>query len=179
MGRYFWGRPDKARRGRARSGVVQARELRRRAETETAAGALRALVELDFAARQVGVKEAAVADAERLLAKQRDKRGYGLVEASDLLQAEASLEGRRTELALARSALERARSAFVHAAHGSDPAPAAGELAGIPDGAAAGLARRPDLAAARAAREAAEWAERAEFLDTLPDVQLSGSYAAA
>ncbi|MBI5595808.1 MAG: TolC family protein [Elusimicrobia bacterium] len=180
LGRYFWGRPDKARRGRARSGVAAARELLRRAETEAAAAALRALIELDFAARQVAVKEAAVGDAERLLAKQRDKRGYGLVEASDLLQAEASLEGRRTELALARSSLERARSAFVHAAHSSEPAPAAGELAGLPDGAAViGLGRRPDLAAARSAREAAEWAERVEFLDTLPDIQLSGSYSAA
>lgn len=180
LGRYFWGRPDKARRSRARSGAAQARELLRRAETEAAAAALRALIELDFAARQIAVKDAAVGDAQRLLAKQRDKRGYGLVEASDLLQAEASLEGRLTEAALARSALERARSAFVHAAHIPDPAPAAGDLSGLPDGAAApGLGRRPDLAAVRRAREAAEWAERVEYLDTLPDIQLSGSYAAA
>lgn len=181
LGRYFLGRPDIARRSRVRSGALQARELLRRAETEAAAAALRSLIELGFAERQITVKEAALGDAERLLEKQRDKRGYGLVEASDLLQAEASLESRRMELALVRSNLERARSSFHYAAHlGPDEIAALSVSTGLPQAVVIdGLGRRPDLAAARAAVLAAEWSERIERLDTFPEFDLSASYAAA
>lgn len=177
--RYFWGRPDKARRGRARKNAAAAADRLRDAGERAAAGAARAYLDLSFAARQQKVKQASVEDAERLLGKYEEKRRYGLAEESDLMQARASLEAQRAELMAADSQLERARHALAAVLQSEEPLEA-----GSPEGAPAeasvaedeALARRPDVAAARAAAESATWDARVARLDTLPDVSFVGSY---
>lgn len=179
--RYFWGRPDVARRKRARAGTAAAAAELRHVRESVAAAAARAWLELSFARRHVAIKEAGVADARRLLDKYQDKRRYGLVEASDLLQAQASLEAQEIELALAQSDSERARTALqaslqlmdadIPSLGDSEPLP---EPSGEPD-----LSRRGDVAAAMAQRELFDWASRIETLDTLPELTVHASYGMA
>lgn len=183
LARYFWGRPDKARRGRARSGAASAADRLRDARERSAAAAARAYLELAFAFRQRRIKEDAVADAEKLLSSYEEKRRYGLVEESDLMQARASLEVQRAEQLVASSQLERARFALSAAVAGEAPVDEPASIEGAPaevqlaeDEA---LARRADVASARAAAEAAEWDARVTRLDTLPDISFVGSYAFA
>ncbi|MBI4386229.1 MAG: TolC family protein [Elusimicrobia bacterium] len=183
--RYFWGRPDVARRRRAGSSVQQARARLRLARESTVIKACAAYLEYYFATELVSIKEGGARDAKALVAKYEDKKRYGLVEESDLLQARSSLEIQQTELLLARSQLERGANALwaVLLRDGSPPAdlrtqfpeelPEPGQVAE-----SEALARRADVEAARARREALEWNLRVERLDTLPDLRLSLSYSA-
>ncbi|MBI4376426.1 MAG: TolC family protein [Elusimicrobia bacterium] len=177
----FWGRPDKARRGAARARALSARWRWENARADHAARAARAHLELYFARRQLRVREAGVEEAERLVVSHRDKRRYGLVEASDLLQAEASLELRQTELIVARSSLRQAELGFRAALHqpASSPAPTLSEPEPMPEPRLepeAALSRRPDLLSAQAARKAGEWDLRLARLDIRPDLSLEGAY---
>lgn len=185
--RHFWGRPDAARRARARLGLAAADAALARARAEALARAARAHLELAYADGLVAIREAGVADAKRLLAKYEERRRYGLAEESDLLQARTSLELQELESLAARSLSERARIALAAALASS--APAAGFRAGpvdfLPDraplvaGEEAALARRPEVAVARRQAEALRWAERVARLDTLPDLSLDASYSFA
>lgn len=185
--RYFWGRPDVARRGRARASTAAAENQLRLALERAAAEAARAFLELHFALRFASIKEDGVAAAQKLLAKYQEKTGYGLAEESDLLQAKASLEVQRTELLIAQSQIERATNA-LRAALGRKDESGRLELAapeGLPDGAALSvseadaLGKRPDVAASRRMTESLEWAARIQRLDTLPELTLNASYAFA
>lgn len=183
--RYFWGRPDKARRRRARASVEAARLRLKQAAVEIAGTALRACLELHFAEGQLRLKQEGLADAERLVAKHEEKRAYGMVEASDLLQAQAAREIQRVEILLARSSREKARNALLAALYRlGEPAALAPLEVSTPMALPApvwteDLSGRGDLAAAGAEREAIEWTSRIERLDTLPDLALSGSYSFA
>jgi outer membrane protein TolC len=179
--RYFWGRPDLARRKRARAGTAAAAAQLKHVRESVAASAARAWLELRFARGQVGVKEAGVADARRLLEKYQDKRRYGLVEASDLLQAQASLEAQEIELALALSESERARTALQASLQLMDAdIPRLGDSEALPDPKGEpDLSRRGDVAAAMAQRDLFDWASRIETLDTLPELTVHASYGMA
>lgn len=182
--RYFWGRPDIARRSRARAAAAASQARLRNAMISAVSRAARAAVELHAAQAALVLQSTAVSDAERLLAKHQDKRRYGLVEDSDVIQAEAALESRRSEAEVARSRLENARFSFLASLHRlSEPEsapPAAAPPEVLPEPSPeAGLSRRADIEALRAEASSAEWAERIERLDTLPELSLSASYAAA
>ena len=185
--RYFWGRPDKARRMRARAGTQAARHAWLFAREETAAAAARGFLEWRHAVGLIAVREEGVADARRLLAKYEEKVRYGLSEESDLLQAKASLEIQETELLLARSRVELARHALLFAMGrpGTDALPS-------PDSAESprpavfdalseeeAVSGRPEAAEAARRRERSEWDLRVTRLDTLPDLSLSAAYGFA
>lgn len=181
LARYFWGRPDVARRKRARAGTAAAAAELKHVRETVAAAAARAWLELRFARRHVEIREAGVADARRLLEKYQEKRRYGLVEASDLLQSQASLEAQEIELALARSDAELASNGLQAALNRMDAElPALGEAAPLPEPPGApDLGLRGDVEAARAQRELFEWASRIETLDTLPELTVHASYGMA
>ncbi|MBI2386886.1 MAG: TolC family protein [Elusimicrobia bacterium] len=185
--RYFWGRPDVARRSRARSGAAAAAADFALARAAAASAAASAVIELRAAQRLQVIREEAVADARLLLKRTEEKRRYGTAEASDKLQAQAALESAETELLLALSARERARHALSAALRAEGPAqdlevstaapsglPADADL---PPGETEALAARPDLASARSRRDALLWAARVADLDALPDLSLDASYA--
>lgn len=185
--RYFWGRPDKARRGRARAGARAATAEFLRAQTEVVVAAGKAYLVLYGARESVRISEAAVKTAERLVATYREKRRYGLVEDSDLTQAEALLEVQGIEVVLARSEEARALNALAALMHrqGADAADLP-PLSGLPDLevpppdpslASQALAARPEVKAAVERRAALEWADRVVRLDGLPDLAVTGSYA--
>ncbi len=187
--RYFWGRPDIARRTRARSGAAAAEADHASARNGAAAAAAAAVVELRAAQRLVAIREDAVADASLLLKRTEEKGRYGTAEASDRLQAQASLELAQTELLLAASARERARHALSAALREEGPA-AALEVStaaveglpaedALPADEAALLAARPDVEAARRRRDALTWSARVTRLDTMPDLSLDAAYAFA
>lgn len=184
--RYFAGRPDIARRRRARAGTAAAEQHWRQAREDAALRAARAFLEWRHARELVGINKAGVADAKALLAKYEDKRRYGLVEEGDLLQAQASLESQEILLLVSQSRVETARHALLAALGrpGTDlPAPEPG-LSARPaaldalsdEEAVAGL---PYLAAARQRRERAEWDHRVSVLDTYPDLRLQADYGFA
>ena len=185
--RYFWGRPDVARRSRARAGAAAAEADLALARSGAAAAAAAAVLELRAAQQLTAIREEAVADARLLLKRTEEKGRYGTAEASDKLQAQASLELAETELLIALSARERARHALSAALR--DDGPVAGLLvstaapeglpleADLPSDEEDALARRPDLDAARLRRDALQWSARVTRLDTLPDLALDASYA--
>jgi|CXWL01.1.fsa_nt_gi outer membrane protein TolC len=185
--RYFWGRPDVARRSRARLEASAAEALLMRTRSETLMRAARAYLELGYADGLVAIREAGVEDAKRLLAKYVERRRYGLAEESDLLQAMTSLELQETERLLARSMAQRARVTLGAVLNSSAPAGGyrAGKVDGLPErsvveaGEEAALARRPEVVAARRQAEAMGWAARVTRLDTLPDLSLDASYSFA
>jgi outer membrane protein TolC len=183
LARYFWGRPDKARRRRARSNTAAAADRLRDARERAAAGAAKAFLELAFASRQRAIKADAVADAEKLLTKYEEKRRYGLAEESDLMQARASLEVQRADQLVADSQWERARFALMQALAGESLSMEGATIEGAPAETEVAedeaLSRRSDVAAARAAADAASWDARVTRLDTLPDISFVGSYAFA
>lgn len=181
--RYFWGRPDIARRKRARASTAAAQARLRQALEGAAAAAARAFLELHYARERARIQEGGVEDARRLLAKTEEKRRYGLAEDADVLQATAALEAQTLELLLARSAVDRAGNALV-AALRADTVPA--ELAvstgsgSPPDIAEAdAVGRRADVEAARRRAENLEWAARVTKLDTLPELSFNVSYGVA
>lgn len=184
--RYFAGRPDIARRRRARAGTSAAENLLRQAREDAAWRAARAFLEWRHALELVRINEGGVADAKSLLAKYEDKRRYGLVEEGDLFQAQASLESQEIQLLLARSRVETARHALTASlgrSGGELPPPALGPvdrpaaLDGVPE--AEALAGLPSLAAARSRRERAEWERRVCVLDTYPDLRFVADYGFA
>ncbi|MGQ0644652.1 MAG: TolC family protein [Elusimicrobiota bacterium] len=186
----FWGRPDRALRSQARAGVRAARGNLDDVRAEVAAAAARDSMALHVARENAAVARAAARAARRLVALYEEKRRYGLVEESGLLQARASLEAADIELAQALSLEETARNALAAAMqrHGTEAAApvtaeewpdfeaGSGGDEGTPG---AVLERRGDVRAARAAVEAAEWGMRLEILDSLPDLAAQGSYGAA
>lgn len=183
--RHFWGRPDTARRRRARALEAAARGELRRAKEAAVLRAARAYLELHNAQGQLLLKQNGVADARRLLEKYGEKRRYGLAEESDLLQARASLELQEIELLIAGSQLENAR----HALQAALPQRRGQVLevvlpSGLPADAPAQpedtvIWRRSELESARAQREYQEWNLRVARLDTLPDFSVNASYGAA
>lgn len=184
--RYFAGRPDIARRRRARAGTAAAESLWRQAREDAAARASRAFLEWRNASQLVAVNRAGVADAKALLAKYEEKRRYGLVEEGDLLQAQASLESQEILLLVSLSRVETSRHALLAALGRSgtelpEPAPGGGARPAALDSltdeeAVAGI---PALAAARLRRERAEWDHRVSVLDTYPDLRLQADYGFA
>ena len=187
--RYFWGRPDTARRSRARAGTAAAEADFLLARSAAAASAAAAVIELRAAQKLQAIREEAVADARLLLKRTEEKSRYGTAEASDRFQAEAALESAEIELLLALSARERARHALASALREEGPADAlevsTEAVAGLPAESslpaaeAAALASRPALEASRRRRDSLKWAARVTHLDTLPDLSLEASYSFA
>ena len=187
--RYFWGRPDVARRSRARAGTAAAESDFTLARSAAAAAAAAAVIELRAAQQLQAIREEAVADARLLLKRTEEKSRYGTAEASDRFQAQAALESAEIELLLALSARTRARHALASALREEGPADALEVSTETPRGLPAesalpaaeaeALARRPDLEASRRRRDALKWAARIARLDTLPDLSLDASYAFA
>lgn len=187
--RYFWGRPDVARRSRARQGLAAAEADLSAARAAAAAAAATAWLELRAALLTIALREDGVADARRLLSRTEEKGRYGTAEDSELLQARASLETAETELLLARSALERARHALAAALREEGPVEALSASTAAPAGLpvetalpaeeSAALALDPSVSTARRRREAFSWEARIARLDTLPELSLDGSYSFA
>jgi len=187
--RYFWGRPDVARRSRARAGLAAAEADFALARSAAAAAAASAVVELRAALLVRTIREEAIVDAKIFLKRTEEKSRYGTAEASDRLQASAALESAETELLLAESTVKRARHALASALREEGPldsleistaAPAGlPPESALPEGEAEALAGRPDLEAPRRRRDALKWASRISRLDTLPDLSLDASYALA
>jgi|GEM_PF-4072379 len=183
--RYFWGRPDVARRRQARARTNTFLNQVRQRENEVAAQAARAYFQLYFSQEQVKIKEGGVADATRLVKKYKEKKGYGLSEESDLLQAEASLQTQKTEVLIAQSQLEQAQISLLAAlqrlrekkeASHLVPLTKPMEMTSLSTSAVLQGSRRGDVFAARAQREAAEWSLRTQILDTFPDLSVNASY---
>jgi outer membrane protein TolC len=112
------------------------------------------------------------------------------VDESDRLQALASLEIQETERVLARSRRDQARTVLRAALLRqsvepdadfslADPPPFPAVAESLEEALRMGLDRRPDIAAARARVESAEWAFRITKLDTLPELHAEGSYGVA
>ncbi|MEQ1920485.1 MAG: TolC family protein, partial [Elusimicrobiota bacterium] len=187
--RYFWGRPDVARRSRARDAAAEAEANFQTARSASAASAASAVIELRAAQQLQAIREEAVADAKLLLKRTEEKNRYGTAEASDRFQAQAALESAEIELLLALSARTRARHALASSLREEGPADGLEVSteaprglpteAGLPAAEAEALARRPDLEASRRRRDALKWAARISRLDTLPDLSLDASYAFA
>lgn len=185
--RYFWGRPDIARRSRARLGLAAAEAGLERARADAVVLAARTYLELSYAEGLVVIRDAGVEDAKRLLTKYEERRRYGMAEESDLLQAKTSLELQEIERLVARSLLERAKVALAAALSSSSPASElkTGSVDYLPDAALmkmpeeSALAARPEVVLARRQAEALGWAARVTRLDTLPDLSLDGSYSFA
>jgi outer membrane protein TolC len=188
--RYFWGRPDKARRSQFRASVRAAQAEAARVEDQVVLATARAYYDLHVAVRGKAIVEQTLADAEKLVSLYAEKRRYGLVEDSDRLQAESLREVQKTELDLARSAETRARfalSALLQRQTEESPGTLAitTPVVAVPlplneaDAVAGGLRERPDIVAARAQLEAAEWSKRITYLDTLPELSFVGSYGVA
>lgn len=189
--RYFWGRPDRARRGQARAGVRAARERGRYLEDLAAAEAARAYLEVYVARENARIAAETLAASRRLASTYAEKRRYGLVEESDLAQAQVSVQIRETELALARSGAEKARNALLsllqrHRAEGpaedfevAFPEELPPFASSLEEALRTGMEKRGDVQAAKAGLEAAEWGLRIAVLDGLPDLAVSGSYGVA
>lgn len=185
--RYFWGRPDNARRRRFRANVVSRRESLRHKENNTAFEIARATLELHYQSRRLQISENARRSAESLLKSHREKKRYGLVEDSDVWQAEASLEAEETEGALAQSdrqqALHRLESLlYLSDKEGIDPVLISTPVISISPPLDVkgeidrGLEKRGDVKTAIALADTASWAVRIQVLDTLPDLSLTGKY---
>ncbi|MBI4346059.1 MAG: TolC family protein [Elusimicrobia bacterium] len=187
--RYFWGRPDVARRTRARRAVDAAAADLRSARASAAAQAAGAWLELRAARILVALREGGVRDARRLQARTEEKGRYGTAEDSELLQARASLEAAETELLLAQSGLRRARHALAAALReeGSPEGLVAstGPISGLPaewslpKDEAEALAKDAAVEAARRRAEQASWELRIARLDTLPELSVDASYTFA
>ncbi|MBI2070751.1 MAG: TolC family protein [Elusimicrobia bacterium] len=184
--RYFWGRPDKAKRRQARAGVKAAANALKQTREKEAAQAMLAYVEVFTAQEQISIREAALADARKLLDNYKEKRRYGLVESSDLLQAEVSVRAQETELRLAQSQLKQAEETLRRALYrrGEEPFEKL-RLPEIPqrtppameEAWATAEANRGDYLSAQHLVERAESFVRVEHLSTLPDLSVFGSYA--
>ncbi|MEK7389330.1 MAG: TolC family protein [Elusimicrobiota bacterium] len=187
LARYFWGRPDRARRARARSGVAAAQAALERTLSDALLRAARAHVELAYADALVAIRERGVEDAKRLLEKYEERRRFGLAENSDVLQAKASLELQEIEAMVARSLAERARVSLGAAVFSSSTPRGlrAGPVDFIPSrsalavGEAEAMSRVPELMIARHRAESLRWSARLARLDTLPDLSLDASYSFA
>lgn len=187
--RHFWGRPDKAKRKQARSGAAAARQGLEQSKQEQAVRAALAYLNLYVAQQLIGIRRAARDDAQRLRDTYADKRRYGLIEASDLWQAEASVKVQDTELRLAQSELRQAEISLREVLRRSenDFAPGALSLPRPPDEPlpsedqawALALAHRGDWLQASHQLEQAQSFVRVENLNTLPDLALVGSYSYA
>lgn len=184
--RYFWGRPDKAKRRQARAGVSAAEAALKRATEQEAARTMLAFVEAYIAQQNIAIREAAVEDARKLLANYKEKRRYGLVDASDSLQAEVALRTQETELRLARSHLERAGQSLRRALYRKEetpfetlelPAPPKRAIPPMEEAWSQAANSRGDYLAAKLLVERAESRLRAEALSTLPDLAVFGSYS--
>lgn len=187
--RYFWGRPDKARRRQARAGVRAAEGRLDRTREEAAARIAYAYVELWVARENERIRVEALEAARRLRRATLEKRRYGLTDASDEAQVEASVRAEEAELRLARSLAAQSVNTLNALLMRGDapftfdgPALPALPVASTPiysEALSAAMAARPDLAAARADVERAEALVRTETLRTLPDLALVGGYAGA
>lgn len=184
--RYFWGRPDIARRSRARLSMTLAEANLRQAKIEIAARVIRSYLEYHLSREETVIKEGGVDDAKKLLSKYEEKRRYGLVEASDLEQARAFLQTQETELILAQSRMKQAGNNLLselqllelNGKNNIEIAPPIYPLTpnDTPlERTALDISQRGDVLAARAVRESANWNKRIVELDNLPDLSLNAS----
>lgn len=187
--RYFWGRPDKAKRQQLRAGVRSYEEKFKRAQEMVAAQTAFSYVNAWFSNEMIAVQHKAVQDAERLLKKYTEKRSYGLVEKSDVLQAKASLRVQQTELRASLAARVQADNSLQAQLfrEKTEEHPRDFELPLLPDVAFPTLEEamdqafqhRSDLKAAWEMKTQAEWTVRVHKLETLPELSAFGSYASA
>ncbi|MBL0059367.1 MAG: TolC family protein [Elusimicrobia bacterium] len=188
--RYFWGRPDIARRSLFRASTRAAEAQAATAIENIVLAAGKAYVTYYYAQENLKVALESRTSSKKLADVYQDRKRYGLADDSDLAQAEASLEVDEAEVLLSTSLLERARLSLLAVLHRQGES-SAGEVAvstptldlvlptSEPDAVALGLNSRPDLEAARARLEAAQWNERVATLDTLPELSFLGSYGMA
>lgn len=185
--RYFWGRPDKAKRRQAASMVDAAAGALRRVNEAEAIRAMLAYVQTYIAQKNIAIREAALADARQLVHNYQEKRGYGLIEASDLLQAEVSARAQETELRLAFSRLKQAEEALRRALYRRDSQAFAESLQlpqllnrplpQLQEALKLATANRGDYLESAHRVASAESFVRVEKLNTLPDLSVFGSYA--
>jgi outer membrane protein TolC len=188
--RYFWGRPDIARRGLFRASTRAAEAQAAIVIENTVLAAGKAYVTYYYAQENLKVALESRASSKKLLDVYLDRKRYGLADESDLAQAQASLEVDEAEVLLSTSLLERARLgllAVLHRQVESSPGevavstPTLNLVLPVSDNEAValGMSSRPDLQSARARLEAAQWGQRVTTLDTLPELSFLGSYGMA
>lgn len=188
--RYFWGRPDIARRSlfRAATRFAEAQAAAVIEYTVLAAG--KAYVTYFYAQENLKVALLSKTSSKQLVDVYQDRKRYGLADDSDLAQAQASLEVDEAEVLLSTSLLERARLSLLAVLHRQGESSAGEVVVSTPtldlvlptsenEAVTLGLRSRPDLQAARAGLEAAQWSERVVTLDTLPELSFLGSYGMA
>lgn len=183
--RYFWGRPDIARRRRFRTAVLAEESQLRSTTDRVAYHSAQIYLNVVYAKERVRIGELAVTEAKRLLESYSGKKRYGLIEESDLLQARASLEAVEADLELSKSDLKKAQASLEEILREADVQVAFTDISlRLPFESKAQAmetaeTHRGDLLAAKQRKESSEWAHRSQKLDTLPDLAFVGSYGGA
>ena len=115
--RYFWGRPDIARRSlfRATTRAAEAQAATVIENTVLAAG--KAYVTYFYAQENLKVALESKSSSKKLVDVYQDRKRYGLADDSDLAQAQASLEVDEAEVLLSTSIMERARLTLLSVLH--------------------------------------------------------------
>ncbi|MFN0116989.1 MAG: TolC family protein [Elusimicrobiota bacterium] len=185
--KYAWGRPDVSRRKRYRSDVLVAQERFQFSKESLAIEALKAHLDLYEAKEQVRIAQSALESSERLLRKNLEKKRYGIVEESDVFQAEASLESDKTELLLSKLSFQLAENKLSELI--KETLPQKNEIiisplplmiiSSLDEALRMAVLNRADLKAQNAVVESSQWAFRSEKLETLPDLFFTGSYGSA
>ncbi len=184
-------RVDPAREAIRVAAAVRSASRARLARTvsETVAVVDTAYWSLVAARRDVVSLESSVELAGRQLSETKTRAEAGTLARTDVAQPTAELERRKGDLALARRRVEEAENALKLLVLGdpSDPDWAADLVPGdaaetdvqkpsLSDSLAAGLARRPEIAEARAQRERARVQVEGRRSDLLPRLDVVASY---
>lgn len=188
--RYFWGRPDIARRSLFRASTRAAEAQAATVIENVVLVAGKAYVTYFYAQENLMVALESKSSSKKLVDVYQDRKRYGLADESDLAQAQASLEVDEAEVLLSTSLMERARLSLLSVLHRQGESSAGDVVVSTPtldlalpvsenEAVALGLSSRPDLQSARARVEAAQWSERVATLDTLPELSFLGSYGMA
>jgi outer membrane protein TolC len=150
-----------------------------------AAAVARSYLVVNFNQERINVSKSALDDANRLLATYKEKKRYGLIEDSDLKQAEVTVELHETDLSLAKSDFERMKLELFEYLQRNNQIPSETSFAttlstsaistpqDLTEALRLGFNNRNDLKSLKWEMESAEWAYRSERLDTLPDLGLT------
>ncbi len=183
--RDFWGRPDRAIRGREREATTAAEGDLRRLEDTLSAEASRNYWRLRIGYRLLSIEQEALADARKLLTKQQEKKRYGTALESDVLQADAAKAVYEADLVVIENLIWNQQFALLETMGILDQFPPEDKVNPVslytpqwtPPGLKEAVARawetRPDVQAARARAKAADHALSLAKLQVLPRLDLS------
>ena len=183
--KHFWGRPDKALRRAARHRHQAALAALMRSKEAVAVRTASYYLDCYLGSKAIELKDQARQEAAKLLSKQKEKQGYGIVERSDVLQAETSLALRDLESTQAKDARDLACAQLAITLGSKTPMPIDSLV--LPDLPENGLVRareellasalqdRYDAKAAALSTEAQRQDLRSTKLENLPDLSVMAS----